>query len=78
MDFRRMSWIRGALAVVLAIIAPLTARAQGPGGGVTEPYTPARDAKDLKAVLFNWMRNMGMLKGHDERDMVAKIGRAHV
>ena len=38
-----------------------------------EPYTPAKDAKDLKAVLFNWMRNMGMLKGHDERDMVATL-----
>jgi hypothetical protein len=32
-----------------------------------EPYTPANDAKDLRAVLFNWERNMGMLKGHDER-----------
>jgi hypothetical protein len=24
-------------------------------------------------VLFNWERNMGMLKGHDERDMVAML-----
>jgi hypothetical protein len=24
-------------------------------------------------VLFNWTRNMGMLKGHDERDMVASL-----
>ncbi len=24
-------------------------------------------------MLFNWMRNMGMLKGHDERDMVASL-----
>ena len=35
--------------------------------------TPAKDAKDLKSVLFNWMRNEGMLKGHDERDMVATL-----
>src|SRR5262249_26007360 len=62
-----------ALAVVLALSGPLTAGAQGPPGGVTEPYTPAKDDKDLKAVLFNWMRNMGVLKGHDERDMVAML-----
>jgi hypothetical protein len=64
-----------ALGIVLAIGVPLattTASAQGPRG-VAEPYTPAPDAKDLKAVLFNWMRNEGMLKGHDERDMVASL-----
>jgi hypothetical protein len=77
MDFRRrISWIRVALGVVLAIGGPLaatTAHAQGPRGGVAEPYTPARDAKDLKAVLFHWMWGTGMLKGHDERDMVASL-----
>src|SRR5512147_2471813 len=73
MDFsRRARWIRIAL-IILAIGAPLTAAAQGRGGGVAEPYTPAKDAKDLKAVLFNWERNQGMLKGHDERDMVAML-----
>src|ERR1035438_5966963 len=76
MDFLRIAWIwiRAALAVGLALSGPLTASAQGPGRGRTpEPYTPAKDAKDLKAVLFNWMRNEGMLKGHDERDMVAML-----
>ena len=75
MDFRRrISWIRVALGVVLAIGVPLTAGAQTPpGAATTEPYTPAKDAKDLKAVLFNWMWGMGMLKGHDERDMVATL-----
>src|ERR1044071_2335765 len=63
---------RVGLAVILAIGASITAGAQGPRG-VPEPYTPAKDAKDLKAVLFNWERNMGMLKGHDERDMVASL-----
>jgi hypothetical protein len=73
MDFRRrMSWISVALGVVLAIGAPLTAGAQG-RGGVAEPYTPAPNAKTLKAVLFNWMWGTGMLKGHDERDMVASL-----
>jgi hypothetical protein len=63
-----------ALGVVLAIggtLAARTAGAQGPR--VPEPYTPAKDARDLKAVLFNWMWGTGMLKGHDERDMVASL-----
>jgi hypothetical protein len=63
-----------ALGIVLAIGGSLAARtvsAQGPR--VPEPYTPAKDAKDLKAVLFNWMWGTGILKGHDERDMVASL-----
>ena len=62
-----------ALAVVLAM-TPTRMDAQAPrGASFKEPYTPAPDAKDLRAVLFNWMRNQGMLKGHDERDMVASL-----
>ena len=68
---RGMIWV--ALAIVFTVGGPLTVRAQGPRGGVPEPYTPAADAKDLKAVLFKWMWSMGMLKGHDERDMVASL-----
>ncbi len=64
---------RVALAIVFTIGGSFTARAQGPFGPVAEPYTPAADAKDLKAVLFKWMWSMGMLKGHDERDMVASL-----
>jgi len=45
----------------------------GAQGRVPEPYTPAADAKDLMSVLFRWMWGMGMLKGHDERDMVASL-----
>src|SRR5206468_4030648 len=74
MDFRRrINWTSVALVVVLAIGMPWTAGAQGQRGAVAEPYTPAANAKDLKAVLFNWMWGMGMLKGHDERDMVASL-----
>src|SRR6476620_2959934 len=74
MSFRQgMSWARVALAIAFTIGGPFRAGAQGPRGGVAEPYTPAADAKDLKAVLFNWMWGMGMLKGHDERDMVASL-----
>jgi hypothetical protein len=70
---RRMIWARSALAIVFTIGGTFTARAQGPFGPVAEPYTPAPDAKDLKAVLFKWMWSTGMLKGHDERDMVATL-----
>jgi hypothetical protein len=74
MSFRPgMIWARVALAIVFSIGAPFSAGAQGPPGKVAEPYTPAADAKDLKAVLFRWMWGMGMLKGHDERDMVASL-----
>ena len=63
-----------AFGVVLAIGVAVTASAQTPPGAATaEPYTPAKDAKDLKAVLFNWMWHQGMLKGHDERDMVGTL-----
>jgi hypothetical protein len=74
MPFRReMTLARVALAIVFTIGASFTASAQGPPGKVPEPYTPAPGAKDLKSVLFNWMWRMGMLKGHDERDMVATL-----
>ncbi len=75
MDFRRSAfWARAALVVALTVGVPLAGMAQTPQGyGTKEPYTPAKDAKDLRSVLFNWMRNQGMLKGHDERDMVASL-----
>jgi hypothetical protein len=75
MDFgRRMSWMSAALGIALAIGVASTAGAQTPPGAATgELYTPAPNAKDLKAVLFNWMWGMGMLKGTDERDMVGTL-----
>jgi len=73
MSFRQgMIWARVALAVFMIGGASI-ADAQRGRGGNAEPYTPAADAKDLKAVLFHWMWGMGMLKGHDERDMVASL-----
>ena len=51
--------------------APAGAQGRGRGGGA--PYTPAAGAKDLRSVLFNWMWHQGMLKGADERDMVAML-----
>src|SRR5205814_4672732 len=46
MDIRRIGWIKVALAVGLALSGALTASARRPRG-VPEPYTPAKDAKDL-------------------------------
>src|SRR5688572_27776137 len=51
--------------------APGRGGAANPNAGA--PYTPAAGAKDLRAVLFNWMWHQGMLKGTDERDMVATL-----
>jgi len=71
---RRIGRISVALGVVLAIGVAVAAGAQTPPGAATgELYTPAKDAKDLRAVLFNWMWHQGMLKGTDERDMVATL-----
>src|SRR5690349_12824432 len=69
---KEMLCTRIALATVLTIGSASVAAAQR-GGRVAEPYTPAADSKDLKSVLFRWMWGMGMLKGHDERDMVATL-----
>lgn len=72
MSFRRGTiWVNIAVAIIFTIGGSFRANAQG--GRVPEPYTPAADAKDLKSVLFRWMWGMGMLKGHDERDMVASL-----
>ena len=86
--YRAGRWISAALVVVLAIGMASTASAQAPTAGqgragaaggrgadpnAGAPYTPAAGAKDLRAVLFNWFWHQGMLKGTDERDMVATL-----
>ncbi len=70
---KNMIWAGVALAIVFTMGGLFKAGAQGPFGPVKEPYTPAADAKDLKSVLFRWMWSTGMLRGHDERDMVASL-----
>jgi hypothetical protein len=59
---------------VLAIsaLAPATARAQG-FGDYPVIYRPAKDAKDLRAVLFNWTWYMGMLRGVDEHELISSL-----
>jgi hypothetical protein len=62
-----------ASAQAPAAVAPAQGRGGGGAGGGGGTYTPAAGAKDLRATLFNWMWHQGMLKGADERDMVATL-----
>ena len=73
MDNKRWTLCASVTLGIALSIGALTASAQNAANATAEPYTPARDAKDLRAVLFNWMWHMGMLKGEDERDMVASL-----
>src|SRR5215471_9577705 len=43
------------------------------GGSQEPPYTPAKDAKDLRAVLFNWTWYTGMLRGIDEHELIVSL-----
>jgi hypothetical protein len=70
MAYRRMGWMAVA-TVALTLGVASAAGAQGRGGEA--PYTPAEGARDLRSVVFNWMWHQGMLKGTDERDMVATL-----
>ncbi|HEY8519267.1 MAG TPA: hypothetical protein VIN61_04245, partial [Gammaproteobacteria bacterium] len=60
-----------ALGIALAVGASSPAAAQGRND--PPAYTPAPDAKDLKAVLFNWTWHMGMLRGVDEHELVVSL-----
>src|SRR5690606_14505634 len=62
----RMTWRPVAVVATLMIGVPSVSNAQGRGN--TPEYTPAPDAKDLKAVLFNWAWHMGMLRSTEEYD----------
>ena len=71
MSFRRCV-ATSALAVVAAMSGVLPAGAQGFGGGAPL-YTPEPNARDLKAVLFNWTWHMGMLRGQAEPELVGTL-----
>jgi hypothetical protein len=73
-----------AIAALTTVIAQAPAGAQAPGGGgagqgrggFTEPpppYRPAKDAKDLRSVLFNWTWYLGMLRGVDEHELIVSL-----
>jgi hypothetical protein len=72
---RRITWVRIALGVTLTMGALGPAGAQPPPGykEPPPPYRPAKDAKDLRAVLFNWTWYMGMLRGVDEHELVTSL-----
>jgi len=61
----------GALLTIGALL-PAAARAQG-FGDYPVIYRPAKDAKDLRAVLFNWTWYMGMLRGVDEHELISSL-----
>src|SRR5262249_39810208 len=85
----KIFWTGVALAVALTIsapspafaqqtgAAPAGAQAQGGGRGGrgrgAPPYTPAKDAKDLKSVLFNSGWYMGMLRSDQEQDLMMTL-----
>src|SRR5580700_2300529 len=70
MNFRRSVEI-GAVLIIGALL-PAAARAQG-FGDYPVIYRPAKDAKDLRAVLFNWTWYMGMLRGVDEHELISSL-----
>jgi hypothetical protein len=70
MNFRRSVEI-GAVLTIGALL-PAATRAQG-FGDYPVIYRPAKDAKDLRAVLFNWTWYMGMLHGVDEHELIASL-----
>ena len=57
----------------LFVITPWSAAQQIRSGGPRRTYTPAPGARDVKAVLFNWMWYMGMLRGPQEVEAVATL-----
>jgi hypothetical protein len=59
------------LGLVLTVGVMLAAAQPPPQG--PPPYTPAADARDLKAVLFNWTWHMGMLRGVEEHELTVSL-----
>src|SRR5580700_8080574 len=66
---------RIAFGVLLTVgaLAPTIARAQFDFPDPPPPYRPAKDAKDLRSVLFNWTWYMGMLRGVDEHELITSL-----
>jgi hypothetical protein len=75
MSLRRMQWTTVALGAVLSLGVLSTASAQPPAGAKEPPppYRPAKDARDLRSVLFNWTWHLGMLRGVDEHELIVSL-----
>src|SRR5688572_6139016 len=79
MSFRRFV-ATGAIAVA-AMSAALSVSAQGGAGGGggggfgggPPLYAPEPGAKDMKAVLYNWLWHMGMLRGQAENELIGTL-----
>jgi len=69
-----MIGVRTAIGMVLTVgwLAPARSWAQG-FGDYPVIYRPAKDAKDLRSVLFNWTWYMGMLRGIDEHELISSL-----
>ncbi len=63
---------RVALASGLATLLSIAAYAQF-GGPPPDLYTPAKDARDLKSVLYNWPWHMVMLRGIEEHELAVTL-----
>jgi hypothetical protein len=85
---RIITLTRIAIGAALTISLVATANAQAPAGngqglggggrgggrgGGAPLYTPAKDAKDLKSVMFNWGWYTGMLRSSEERDLLMSL-----
>jgi hypothetical protein len=70
-----MIWARAAIGAVIVIgaLAPNVVQAQFGFPDSPPPYRPAKDAKDLRSVLFNWTWYMGMLRGLDEHELITSL-----
>ena len=75
MSVRTMQWTRVVVGTLFAISMASAAFAQAPPGfkEPPPPYRPAKDAKDLKSVLFNWTWYLGMLRGVDEHELIVSL-----
>src|ERR1700735_1881181 len=71
---RTMIGVRTAIGVGLTVgwLVPARSWAQG-FGDYPVIYRPAKDAKDLRSVLFNWTWYMGMLRGIDEHELISSL-----
>src|SRR5579862_3424822 len=73
-----MAVLRSIFAIAVALTAAFAQAPAGGGrgggrGGGAPLYTPAKDAKDLKSVMFNWGWYMGMLRSSEERDLMMSL-----
>src|SRR5580692_2399067 len=64
--------IAAGFVLTTSALAPVPARAQG-FGDYPVIYRPAKGAKDLRVVLFNWTWYMGMLRGVDEHELISSL-----